>query len=53
MFVSMYNNNLLYGSIILGLLGLVVYFYLLEVTIIQSLKKFKKWEQDESAKTDK
>jgi len=51
MFVSMYNNNLLYGSIILGLLGLVVYFYLLEATIIQALKKFRKWEREEEEKT--
>ena len=34
------NNNLLYGSVILGLLGLVIFFYLLEVTIIQALNKF-------------
>jgi hypothetical protein len=47
------NNNLLYGSVILGLLGLVIFFYLLEVTIIQALKKFKKWEQDENAKSSK
>jgi hypothetical protein len=46
------NNNLLYGSVILGLLGLVIFFYLLELTIIQALKKFKKWEQDENTKTN-
>ena len=44
------SNSLLYGSLIGGLLGLVIFFYLLEVTIIQSLKKFKKWEKEEEAK---
>jgi hypothetical protein len=47
------NKNLVYGSVILGLLGLVVFFYFLEATIIQALKKFKKWEQEEDAKNSK
>jgi hypothetical protein len=47
------SNNILYGSIILGLLGLVLtYFYLLEATIVQALKKFKKWEESEKDKTN-
>lgn len=46
------SNNILYGSIIFGLLGLVLYFYLLEATIVQALKKFKKWEESEKDKTN-
>jgi hypothetical protein len=34
-------------------LGFVLFFYLLEVTIIQALKKFKKWEADEMAQKEK
>ena len=50
MFVSMDSNTLVYGGLIGGLLGLVIFFYLLEVTIIQAVKKFKKWEKEEEAK---
>jgi len=53
MFVSMDSNTLVYGGLIGGLLGLVIFFYLLEVTIIQALKKFKKWEKEEEAKDSK
>ena len=40
------NDNIIlyffFRGILLGLLGLVLYFYLLETTIVQALKKFKK-----------
>ena len=46
------SNTLVYGGLIGGLLGLVLYFYLLEATIVQALKKFKKWEESEKDKTN-
>ena len=46
------SNNLIYGSLFLGLLGFALYFYLLEATIVQALKKFKKWEESEKDKTN-
>lgn len=47
------DKNSLYGAVILGLLGFITFFYVLEATIVSALKKFKKWEQDENGKTDK
>ena len=47
------DSKTLVISLVVSVGGLWLFFYLLELTIIDSLKKFKKWEQDESAKTDK
>ena len=44
------DDNILMGSIILGLIGTVVWFYFLEQTIISAMKKYKKWETEETAK---
>ena len=51
------NDNIIlyffFRGILLGLLGLVLYFYLLEVTIVHALKRFKKWEKEEEEKASK
>jgi len=52
MFVSM-DSKFLVISLVVSVLGLWLYFYLLEVTIIEALKKFKKWEREEEAKESK
>lgn len=52
MFVVM-DNNFIYIGLIGGLLGTVLFFYLLEVTIVEALKKFKKWEKTEEEKNSK
>ena len=44
---------ILYIGLIGGLLGTVLFFYLLEVTIVEALKKFKKWEKTEEEKNSK
>ena len=44
------DDNILMGSILLGLIGTVVWFYFLEQTIISAMKKYKKWETEETAK---
>jgi hypothetical protein len=44
------DNNMLMGSIILGIIGMVVWFYFLELTILGAMKKYKKWEDEENAK---
>lgn len=44
------DNNMLMGSIILGIIGMVVWFYFLELTILGAMKKYKKWENEENAK---
>ena len=41
---------MLMGSIILGIIGMVVWFYFLELTIMGAMKKYKKWETEENAK---
>ena len=52
MFVSM-ENYFVYIGLIGGLLGTVIFFYLLEATIVEALKKFKKWEKSEESKDSK
>ena len=52
MFVVM-DNNFIYIGLIGGLLGTVLFFYLLEATIVEALKKFKKWERTEEEKNNK
>ena len=51
-FVFMDSNSIVYGTLIGGLVGTVIFFYLLEATIVEALKKFKKWEAKESEKTN-
>lgn len=46
------SNSIVYGTLIGGLIGTVIFFYLLEATIVEALKKFKKWEAKESEKTN-
>lgn len=50
MFVVM---DSIYVVLIGGLLGTVLYFFLLEATIVEALKKFKKWEKSEDEKNSK
>lgn len=51
-FVFMDSNSIVYGTLIGGLIGTVIFFFLLEATIVEALKKFKKWEAKESEKTN-
>ena len=41
---------MLMGSIILGIIGMVVWFYFLELTILGAMKKYKKWEDEQKIK---
>ena len=52
MFVAM-DSKVLVISLLVSLGGFWLYFYLLELTIVDALKKFKKWEKEEEEKDSK